>query len=167
MSRGHGFRRDVPLFLLVGGCVGIVGHRLLLALLALGVAPVVANTVQAVLTLQVNFVANSLITWRRRMSGSVTPVRVRWLRFQVARLASLLLSVAMFPVSAPVVGTSVAYWSLLAAGAAANFCLDRYWSFRPEPRHRASRSSGLPPRPIEPRRLVLGILGVMAATIVL
>ena len=167
MSRGSWIRRDVPLFLLVGAGVGIVGHRLLLALLGLGLAPAVANTVQAVVTLQLNFVGNSLLTWRRRTSGSAVPVRVRWLRFQAARLTSLLLSVAAFPVLAPVVGTSPAYWSLLAAGAAANFCLDRYWSFRPEPRHRASRSHALPPRPIDPRRLVLGIVGMIAGALVL
>jgi len=96
IARGYWIRRDVPLFLLVGASVGIAGHRLLLVLLHLGVAPVVANAVQAVLTLQLNFVANSLITWRKRTSGSTVPVRVRWLRFQVARLASLLLSVALF-----------------------------------------------------------------------
>jgi glycosyltransferase XagB len=152
---------------LVGASVGIVGHQMLLALLGVGVVPAVANTVQAVVTLQLNFVANSLLTWRRRTSGSATPVRVRWLRFQVARLASLLLSVALFPLLAPVMGTSPAYWALLAAGAAANFCLDRYWSFRPDPRHRASRSSGLPPRPADPRRLVLGIVGVAVSALAL
>jgi cellulose synthase/poly-beta-1,6-N-acetylglucosamine synthase-like glycosyltransferase len=167
MSRGHWIRRDVPLFLLVGASVGIAGHRLLLGLLGLGVAPAAANTVQAVLTLQLNFVANSLITWRRRTTGSAVPVRVRWLRFQVARLASLLLSVALFPLLAPVLGTSPAYWSLLAAGAATNFCLDRYWSFRPEPPHRAAGTSALPPRAIAPRLLVLGIVGVLAAALVL
>ena len=166
MTRGHWIRRDVPLFLLVGAGVGIAGHRLLLALLELGVAPAVANTVQAVITLQLNFVANSLLTWRRRTSGSAVPVRVRWLRFQVARLASLLLSVALFPLLAPVLGTSPAYWLLLAVGAAANFCLDRFWSFRPEPRHRAS-GSAVPPRPIPPRRLVAGIVVVLAAALVL
>jgi len=76
-------------------------------------------------------------------------VRVRWLRFQVARLASLLLSVAVFPVLAPLIGTSPAYWSLLAAGAAANFCLDRYWSFRPD-RRRPAYAAGLA-RPTQPR----------------
>jgi glycosyltransferase XagB len=152
---------------MVGACVGIVGHRLLLGLLGLGVAPALANMAQAVLTLQLNFVANSLLTWRRRTSGSAVPMRVRWFRFQLARLASLLLTVATFPVLAPILGTSPAYWSLLAAGAAANFCLDRFWSFRPDARHRASRSSALPPRPMDPRRLVLGIVGVLAAALLL
>jgi glycosyltransferase XagB len=149
----------------VGACVGIVGHRLLIALLGLGVAPAVANTVQAVLTLQLNFAANSLLTWRRRTSGSAVPMRVRWLRFQLARLASLLLTVATFPVLAPILGTSVAYWSLLGAGAVANFCLDRFWSFRPEPRHRMAGSPASPPRPMDPRRLVLGIVAVLAAAL--
>jgi glycosyltransferase XagB len=163
MSTDHWIRRDVPLFLLVGGCVGIVGHRLLLALLHLGVAPVGANAVQAVLTLQLNFVANSLITWRQRTRGSTVPVRVRWLRFQVARVASLLLSVAAFPLLAPVVGTSPAYWSLLAAGAAANFCLDRYWSFRPSPRRHVLRSTPAPRRVADRRRVVLGLVAAVVA----
>ena len=82
------------------------------------------------------------------------PLRVRWLRFQVARLSSLLLSVRLFPVLAPVIGTSTAYWSLLAAGAAANFCSDRYWSFRPDPRHRtaADRRPAAPARRPPPGR---------------
>ena len=69
-------RRDVPLFLLIGATVGIAGHQLLLALLGLGVIPAVANTVQAVVTLQLNFVGNSLVTWRRRTAGFEVPVRV-------------------------------------------------------------------------------------------
>ncbi len=82
-------------------------------------------------------------------------MRSRWLRFQVARLSSLLLSVAAFPLLAPVIGTSPAYWSLLAAGAVVNFCSDRYWSFRHEPRPTAATATGLP-RPADPRRIVLG-----------
>ena len=159
-------RRDIPLFLLVGATVGIAGHQVLLALLGLGVITAVANTVQAVLTLQLNFVGNSLITWRQRTSESEVPVRVRWLRFQVARLASLLLSVAMFPVLAPLIGTSPAYWSLLAAGAAANFCLDRYWSFRPDRRRPAHAAAGLA-RPAHPRWIVAGIVGTAAAAFLL
>jgi cellulose synthase/poly-beta-1,6-N-acetylglucosamine synthase-like glycosyltransferase len=167
MSRGHWIRRDVPLFLLVGACVGIAGHRLLLALLHVGVAPVVANAVQAVLTLQLNFVANSLITWRQRTRGSTVPVRVRWLRFQVARLASLLLTVAAFPSLAPVVGTSPAYWSLLVAGAAANFCLDRYWSFRPSPSRHVLRPSPALAQPADRRGVVLGLVAAVVGAIAL
>jgi cellulose synthase/poly-beta-1,6-N-acetylglucosamine synthase-like glycosyltransferase len=163
--RAQWIRRDVPLFLLVGVSVGIIGHQLLLALVALGVVPAVANTVQAVATLQLNFVGNCLLTWRKRTSGSAVPVRVRWLRFQVARLASLLLTVAMFPLLAPAIGTSPAYWSLLGAGAVANFCLDRYWSFRPgrRPEHAVA---GLA-RPADPRLVVGGIVATMAAAVVL
>ena len=153
------------LFLLVGASVGIAGHQVLLALLGLGVVPAVANTVQAVLTLQLNFVGNALLTWRDRVTRSGRPLRSRWLRFQVARLSSLLLSVAAFPLLAPVIGTSPAYWSLLAAGAVVNFCPDRYWSFRHgrgRPRRpppacpgrptRAGSCSLSPPRPRAPSR---------------
>jgi cellulose synthase/poly-beta-1,6-N-acetylglucosamine synthase-like glycosyltransferase/putative flippase GtrA len=137
----------------------------LLGLLAFGVLPALANAVQAVLTLQLNFVANSLLTWRSRLARSASRRRDRWLRFQVARLASLLLSVLLFPVLAPTLGTSPAYWALLAVGAAANFCSDKYWSFRPDrrrPEHaRAGRRAPAPiPVPLAPRRLVLGVVAV-------
>ena len=87
--------------------MGVAGHELLVALLAWGLIPAVANTVQAVITLQLNFAGNALLTWRNRVTGSERPLRSRWLRFQVARLSSLLLSVAAFPVLAPVIGTSL------------------------------------------------------------
>lgn len=75
-------RRELPLFVLVGVSVAVAGHQLLLGLLALGLPPAVANAVQAVLTLQLNFAANSLLTWRRRVSGSAMRWPTRWLRLR-------------------------------------------------------------------------------------
>jgi cellulose synthase/poly-beta-1,6-N-acetylglucosamine synthase-like glycosyltransferase len=157
--------RDAVLFVLVGLTVGVAGHELLVALLAWGLIPAVANTVQAVITLQLNFAGNAALTWRNRVVQSARPLRTRWLRFQLARLASLLLSVAAFPLLAPAIGTSPAYWSLLAAGAVVNFCSDRYWSFRREPRPMAE-TRGLP-RPADPRRVVLALVAVAAGALVL
>ena len=57
------------LFALVGGFVALLGHGLLKLLIALGAAAI-ANTLQAVTTLQLNFVANGHLTWRRRVAGS-------------------------------------------------------------------------------------------------
>ena len=145
--------------------MGVAGHELLVALLAWGLIPAVANTVQAVITLQLNFAGNALLTWRNRVTGSERPLRSRWLRFQVARLSSLLLSVAAFPVLAPVIGTSPAYWLLLAAGAVVNFCSDRYWSFRHEPRPAAATDGR--PRPADPRRLVIALALVAAGGLTL
>ena len=181
IARSRFVRRELLLFVLVGASVAVAGHQLLLGLLAVGLLPAVANAVQAVLTLQLNFVGNALLTWRSRTAGSTSRRRVRWLRFQVARLASLLSSVVLFPVLAPVLapvlGTSPAYWLLLGTGAAVNFCSDRYWSFRPDRRHRParSRSGSRPiratgprvPAPSDPRRLVLGVVVVTAAAGVL
>ncbi len=167
-TRSPFVRRELAVFMLVGASVAVAGHQLLLGLLALGLLPAVANAVQAVLTLQLNFAANSLLTWRRRIVGSAVRWRSRWLRFQVARLSSLLLSVLLFPVLAPRIGTSPAYWLILAVGAAANFCSDRFWSFRPDrqQRHR-SRTGAALPTPMGRRRLAVGIVAAVVAIVAL
>jgi hypothetical protein len=43
---------------------------LLKLLITFGCAAGIANAVQAVTTLQLNFVANGRLTWRRQMAGS-------------------------------------------------------------------------------------------------
>jgi putative flippase GtrA len=60
--------REKWLFALIGGSVALVGHGLLKLLIALGCAAGIANALQAVTTLQLNFVANSRLTWRRRIA---------------------------------------------------------------------------------------------------
>ena len=59
-------KREVTLFLLIGGSVAVLGHALLVLLIGLGVAPGVANAVQIVVTLQLSFVAHDVLTWRWR-----------------------------------------------------------------------------------------------------
>lgn len=157
-------RRELVGFVAVGLSVALVGHGMLAGLVLLGAAPTVANVVQALATLQLNFAANHRLTWRDRTAGSRVPLGVRWLRFQLARGAGLLASLALFPVLAPRLGTAAAYWLLLAVGAGVNFCSDRYWSFRgerPARRHQPTRTD-------RSRRLMLpGALAVLAATVLL
>jgi cellulose synthase/poly-beta-1,6-N-acetylglucosamine synthase-like glycosyltransferase/putative flippase GtrA len=163
-------RRELVLFAVVGVSVAVVGHELLLGLLGLGLAAGVANALQAVATLQLNFLANRALTWRPRVARSGVPLWRRWLRFQVARLGSLLLSVALFPLLAPVLSPSPAYWLLLGAGAVANFGSDKYWSFRPRRRalHAVTGPDGRElPAPIGPRRLTAAIVAVVVGTVAL
>ena len=116
-------------FALVGLTVATVGHGILAALAAAGLAAWLANVVQALLTLQLNFVANRHLTWRHRLIGARQRMWYRWRRFHLARGAGTVLTIAAFPVLAPRVGHAVAYWSLLALASAVNFVTDRYWSF--------------------------------------
>jgi glycosyltransferase XagB len=117
---------------------------LLKLFIALGCAAGLANAAQAVTTLQLNFVANGRLTWRRRVAGSGIGLWRRWGRFHLARRASLLLCIGLFPIVAPWTGSSIAYWSLLVVGSVVNFCSDKYWSFsagaRLRPRHAADRT---------------------------
>ena len=130
------------LFALVGASVAVLGRVLLDLLVAAGCAATVANALQAVVTLQVNFLANRHLTWRRRVAGSGLGLMDRWARFQLARGAGLLLSVALFPLAAPVTGRSAAYWGLLGLAAVANFLTDKYWSFSPARRALHARGRG-------------------------
>jgi cellulose synthase/poly-beta-1,6-N-acetylglucosamine synthase-like glycosyltransferase len=147
-------RREKWLFALIGGSVALVGHGLLKLLVALGCAAAIANAVQAVTTLQLNFVANGHFTWRRRVGGSEVGLWRRWGRFQVARGVSLLVCISLFPLVAPSVGSSVAYWSLLVVGAIVNFWSDKYWSFSPDPFRRPRDVA----RPLRVGRRLLGLV---------
>jgi cellulose synthase/poly-beta-1,6-N-acetylglucosamine synthase-like glycosyltransferase len=138
---------------------------LLKLLLALGCAAAVANAVQAVATLQLNFVANGHLTWRRRVAGSRVGRWRRWGRFHVARGAGLLVCIGLFPSLAPLIGSSVAYWSLLVVAGVVNFCTDKYWSFCPDPSGRP-RHVALPLR-VGRRLLGLALAGVLSALLVL
>lgn len=127
-------------------------------LIALGCAAGVANAVQAVTTLQLNFVANGRLTWRRRVAGSGVGLWRRWGRFHVARAASLLLCIALFPIVASSTGSSVAYWSLLVVGGVVNFCSDKYWSFSGRSRRRPHHAAGRTETSGRLWRLILGVV---------
>jgi putative flippase GtrA len=101
--------RETLLSALAGGSVALLGHELLRLLIAVEVTAGMANVLQAVATLQLNFLANRHLTWRRRIAGSGVGIWTRWRRFQLARGAGLLLRVAAFPQLARVTGPSAAY----------------------------------------------------------
>ncbi|MFR9776355.1 glycosyltransferase [Micromonospora sp. MS34] len=160
--------RESWLFLAVGAAVAVVGHALLAFLIGQGFAPAAANAVQLAVTLQLSFVAHDLLTWRRHTAGRAHRRARRWRRFQATRGASALLSLVAFPFLAPVVGTGVAYWGLLAVGTAVNYCSDRFWSFsheagirmtetRHHPRHR-----GVHRRPTPAGWRVARLVGALA-----
>jgi cellulose synthase/poly-beta-1,6-N-acetylglucosamine synthase-like glycosyltransferase len=157
-------RRELVAFVAVGLSVAVLGHGLLAGLIAVGLAPAVANVVQAVLTLQLNFAANHRLTWRARTAGSRVPLLVRWLRFQLARGASLLAGIALFPVLAPRLGTAAAYWLLLGVGAGVNYCSDRWWSFR---RARHAAGPRLLPAAVLATIVGTGLLAVVALDVVI
>ena len=92
--------REKWLFALVGGSVALLGHGLLKLLIALGCAAAIANTLQAVTTLQLNFIVNGHLTWRRRVAGSGVGLWQRWGRFHLARGMSLLVCIGLFPLLA-------------------------------------------------------------------
>ncbi|WP_446219383.1 glycosyltransferase [Micromonospora sp. IBHARD004] len=124
------FRQREPwLFLTIGAGVAVAGHALLALLIGYETPPALANAVQIVLTLQLSFVAHDRLTWRRHIVGRTAGRSRRWRRFQAARGASAVLSLVAFPFLAPVLGTGLAYWGLLAAGTVVSFCSDRLWSF--------------------------------------
>lgn len=159
-------QREPWLFLLIGGVIAVIGHALLTLLITLGLPPAVANAVQIVVTLQASFVAHDRLTWRQRTLTHPTGRVRRWRRFQSARGGSAVLSLAAFPFLAPAVGTSTAYWALLAAGTVVNFCSDRFWSFS----HKAGPSMAEPTsgpryRGIRRRPVPAALRAVRAATL--
>jgi cellulose synthase/poly-beta-1,6-N-acetylglucosamine synthase-like glycosyltransferase len=155
--------REKWLFALVGVSVAVFGRVLLDLLIAVGCAAALANVLQAVVTLQVNFAGNRVLTWRRRVAGSGVALWRRWGRFHVARGAGLLLCVALFPVVAPVAGRTVAYWGLFGAAAGVNFLTDKYWSFTPAQPRRARQGRRAESR----RHRVLALLLAMASSLLL
>jgi cellulose synthase/poly-beta-1,6-N-acetylglucosamine synthase-like glycosyltransferase len=119
-------------FVLVGTSVAVTGYAVLAALVGIGWPVWLANTAQALGTLQLNFIASRL-TWRRLVAFPRARWG-RWRRFHLARAGSTVLMITAFPVLAPRIGQVGAYWSLFALGAVANVVLDPCW---PVGRHRA------------------------------
>lgn len=118
-------------FLVVGGSVALIGNFLLVSLVAAGVAAALANLIQAVVTLQANFAGQQLLTWRARPASSRRVLTRRWVRFNTARSAGLAVSAAVFPVLAPRLGVTAAYWILLVVVMTFNFAADKHWAFSP------------------------------------
>jgi glycosyltransferase XagB len=91
-----GRKREGALFLLIGGCVAVIGQVLLVHLIGAGIAPAVANATQIVVTPQLSFIAHDLLTWRLRTGDSAAWRTGRWWRFQTARGSSAVLSLVAF-----------------------------------------------------------------------
>lgn len=143
--------REPALFLLVGGVAAIAGQLLLWWLTARGLSPVKANATVVATTLQLSFLGNRTLTWRRRVERSHLRWWHRWRRFHLARGAGALLSLLAFPALAGPMGPAAAYWGLLGGGAVVNYCTDRWWSFAPSSGYR-----------IVPAGLATAGLGVLA-----
>jgi cellulose synthase/poly-beta-1,6-N-acetylglucosamine synthase-like glycosyltransferase/putative flippase GtrA len=123
-----GRTRELALFLGVGGGVAVLGHVLLLVLMARGLSAGVANVVQAVVTLQLSFLGNDLLTYRDRIAGGQLGRRQRWLRYQVSRVWALIVTTSLFVPVAAVIGPSRAYWLMIATGTGLNYVADRLLS---------------------------------------
>src|SRR4029450_10843772 len=134
--------REKWLFTPADGSVALVGHGSLKLLIALDCAATIANVLQAVATLQLNFVANGRLTWRRQIAGGGTSRWRRWGRFHLARGASLLVCIALFPGGGPPPATSAASGSLLAVAGVVNFGSDNDWSFAARSRLRLRHAAG-------------------------
>jgi hypothetical protein len=120
-------------FLWANGAIAAVGFVLLHALVGVGVAASWANGVQAVLTLELNFVAGLLYTWRYHFHLSRAGLSLRWIRFHIGRGGSLLVNVAVFPLIVPAFGATGAFVALLVFCALGNLVVDRFWVFAPAP----------------------------------
>ena len=117
-------------FLSINGAIAVVGYLLLRALVARGVLATEANAIQAVVTLQANFLAGLLFTWRWRIASTWAGVWRRWFSFHMGRGTVLALNLALFPLLAPLLGISGAFVLLLGLCAVANYALDRWVVFR-------------------------------------
>lgn len=126
----HRVHHQTVAFVLVGLVVAACGHQLLGGLLALGLVAWLANVIQVLVTLQLNFLGSRFLTWRRRLDRSDVSGWQSWRRFQAARGAGILLNVALFPHLIPWFGVTASYWSLFVVCGAINFVFDRLWSFR-------------------------------------
>ena len=117
-------------FLAVNGTIAVGGYLLLHLLVREGLSAGASNAVQAVVTLQVNFLAGLLLTWRWQTSGLRNGLWRRWLYFHAGRGTVLLANLAVFPVAAAHLGITPAFVGLLAVCAVAHYALDRWWVFR-------------------------------------
>lgn len=117
-------------FLTVNGSIAVGGWLLLHLLIDRGLAPGVANAVQAVITLQVNFTAGLLLTWRWQTAGTRVGLGRRWTAFHAGRGTVLLVNLAVFPLLSAGIGVTPAFVALLGLGAVAHYALDRWWVFR-------------------------------------
>jgi putative flippase GtrA len=124
--RRHG--RKAVSFLAIGGGVFVIGQGILLLLVGMWQWPELpANAVQLGITFAINFVLNSLLTWkdRQRTFGSV-------FRFVTSRGASVLLTFGLFAVLVQYCNCNylVANAIGVAASMVINYAVSEKWVFR-------------------------------------
>lgn len=124
-------RSSTTRFLIANGLIALGGCVLLHLLIILGCDGTVANAVQAVVTLELNFSVGLAYTWRHQIRDVPAQLGRRWWRFHVGRGGSMVMSIALFPVLAGQFGATAAFLGLLALGAVLNFVLDQRWAFAP------------------------------------
>jgi cellulose synthase/poly-beta-1,6-N-acetylglucosamine synthase-like glycosyltransferase/putative flippase GtrA len=151
-----GLSTELIWFAAVGGTVAVVGALILEFLTSRAVTPGVANAVQAVITLQLSFLGNDSLTYRSRVVSGPLGWRARWARYQVARVGVLASTAGLFVPVERVVGQHGAYWLMLAAGAIANFAVDRTIS------HRRTAPAGRTVRWLNRHHRFRAVLGIAA-----
>lgn len=117
-------------FVVVNGSIAACGYLLLRFLVGRGIPAGTSNAIQATLTLQVNFLAGLLFTWRWRAATGWDAIWRRWLTFHMGRGSIVLVNLATFPMIARSLGVSAAFVLLLLLCALAHYALDRWWVFR-------------------------------------
>jgi putative flippase GtrA len=120
--------RKVLLFGGIGLTVFMVGQALLLGLVEFARwNEFVANALQLVVTLGLNFLLNSWITWRDRTRGWR-----EFVKFTSSRVVTLLLSFAVFSVLVGVFGWHYLVANLVgvAVGMALNYAIGEVWVFK-------------------------------------
>jgi putative flippase GtrA len=105
-----------------------VGYGVLLGLVAAGWSPHLAYFVQAVVSVELNFVLNRQLTWRDRRS--VRPAWSQWRRFHASRVLTIPGNQALFS-ALTVAGMPV--WAsnttCLVATTAVNYLVAHRWVF--------------------------------------
>jgi putative flippase GtrA len=80
-------------FAIVGGGVTFFGAALLYILVSLGVSPNIANFIQALCAIELNFFVNALWTWADRTQDSLFS---KWKRFHVTKVVTIILNQVLF-----------------------------------------------------------------------
>ena len=110
----------------IGVCVMLLGALLLSILVEVaGMDRTVAYAVQAVFSIEFNFLLNSRITWRDR-TGSWRTLLAQWTKFHVAKVVTVLLNQAVFLMLATYTSAHylVIYFLCVLVVTAANFVLN-------------------------------------------
>lgn len=112
----------------LAGALGAASSYLVLWITVdlLGINPTVAYLLQTVISVEVNFLANHLITWRDRNTGFGT----RWVRFHTTRVLLVLpANQLLFALFHPFTGVMIANTLVLGISTFANWFINDKWAF--------------------------------------